>query len=52
MFMENIQKKYREIDLFDFRSILAWTFLNFLALYVSGNYYILGIQVRNLKKLV
>ena len=30
--MENIQKNFfREIDLFDFTSFFAWTFLNFLA---------------------
>ena len=29
---KNVQeKKTREIDLFDFMSFLAWTFLNFLA---------------------
>ena len=29
--MELSPKNYCEIDLFDFTSVLAWTFLNFLA---------------------
>ena len=29
--MEFGQRKFREIDLFDFTSFFAWTFLNFLA---------------------
>ena len=29
--MENIQKKFREIDLLDFSSFLVRTFFNFLA---------------------
>ena len=29
--MECSQKKFREIELFDFTSCFAWTFLNFLA---------------------
>ena len=31
IFKENIQKFFREIDLFDFTSFLPWTFLIFLA---------------------
>ena len=35
--MEFGQKIIREIDLFNFMSFLAWTFLNFLARYASGH---------------
>ena len=33
--MEFGQKKFRQIDLFDFTSLLAWTFLNFLTCYAK-----------------
>ena len=40
--MEFGKKKFPEIDLFDFSSFLAWTFLNFLAYTVM---YVLDIKL-------